>query len=70
MQRLTELQKYVENVDKILIEKNQEAYKRDLREAGVTSISLKRQKRDEDRAEKKRLEDLEKRKECKVSTVL
>jgi len=42
-----------------------EAYKRDLREAGVTAISAKRQKRDEDRLEKRRLEDLEKRRECK-----
>jgi len=42
-----------------------EAYKRDLREAGVTAISAKRQKRDEDRLEKKRLDDLDRRLECK-----
>jgi len=49
--------------DKWLIIK--EAYKRDLKEAGITANSARRQKRDEERLEKKRLEELKQREQCK-----
>lgn len=42
-----------------------EAYKRDLKEAGITANSARRQKRDEERSEKKRLEELRLRAQCK-----
>merc|ERR1719466_347186 len=42
-----------------------EAYKRDLKEAGITANSAKRQKRDEERQEAKRKLELKERAECK-----
>jgi len=42
-----------------------EAYKRDLKEAGITANSARRQKRDEERQKQKELQEIKERAECK-----